>query len=573
MPRKTLLTVLAAAVLTAPAHAAEPAVLMPGVTYERQLLFGRSGPKVVHVVTAPRPGGLYSLRPVLSNNAVVGKETVTAMQRRLAPAATVVSVNGDLSNAEGAPEGVLIQGGVLAARPHAKRSSLGIDVAGTLRVDRVALFATWQGAGQRRPLVGLNRRPGAQSVALYTPAWGAATPAEPGSAEVVLAGLGSIVAAGEHTAIATEGRSGGGTPVPPGGAVLVGRGAQGVKVTEEAQPGDSVTVRLVVDPDWRAVVDGMGGGPALVHGGKAIFNAREEFTQRLLSLPSARTAVGQRADGRVLLVAVDGALPGFSVGMTTFELAQTMVRLGAVTAIALEGGRAATLAFDGTLLNRTAGRERPVSESLALLYAGVYAPPLAPLVLSPNGDGIDERQTFRYRVVRPSSVSVSLVDPLGAGRVLETGERPPGIYALPWSGRKADGTLEPQGRWRWVVAAKDDLGRQSVAERLFSLNATLANVHVQPAVVRVGRRGGTASVSFTLTAGASWTGTIETPGGVNLRTYGRRTAGPGTVTFAWDGLLRGGAPAYGGRYLARVVARNDFGSATLARVFVVRRNR
>ena len=37
----------------------------------------------------------------------------------------------------------------------------------------------------------------------------------------------------------------------------------------------------------------------------------------------------------MILVAVDGGQPGYSVGMTTYELAQTMARLGAVDAAGL----------------------------------------------------------------------------------------------------------------------------------------------------------------------------------------------------------------------------------------------
>ena len=55
---------------------------MPGVTYERQIQFTPRGPVVVHVMRAPRPGGLYALRPLLSNDSLLGRETVTSMQKR-----------------------------------------------------------------------------------------------------------------------------------------------------------------------------------------------------------------------------------------------------------------------------------------------------------------------------------------------------------------------------------------------------------------------------------------------------------------------------------------------------------
>ena len=569
--RAVVSTALAAAFFAAPAAAAEPQTLMPGVTYERKLTFSRFGPRVVHVVTAPRPGGLYALKPVLSNNAVPGKETVTAIQQRLASAATVVGVNGDVANGEGVPAGVVIQSGALVADANAKRSSIGVDAGGTLRVERLALFATWQGRGQRRPLIGVNRRPGPNGASLYTSAWGAATPAEPTAVDAVVASLPLLRVAGEFAGVVTTVRPGGGTPIPPGGAVLSARGHQAARLVDEARAGAELTFRLVTNVDWSGVTDALAGGPVLVRAGRAVFNAREDFSLAALSGRTARVAVGQRPDGRILLVAVDGGLRGFAAGLTSFELAQTLVRLGAVTAAALESGPAATLAFDGQLLNRPSARERPVSEMLGVLYHGVHAPPVEPAVLSPNGDGIDEGQTFRYRVVRPSSVTVTLVDPAGAARTVETADRQPGSYEVQWTGRKADGTLEPQGGWRWLVTARDDQGRQSTAERPFSLNTTLAGLRVQPPVVRVGPRGGSLRISFTLAFAARWTATIETPRGTVLRTIAQRSAGAGPVAVAWDGRYRKRARAYSGPHVVRVSAANEFGKAELIQPFSVRR--
>ena len=71
--------------------------------------------------------------------------------------------------------------------------------------------------------------------------------------------------------------------------------------------------------------------------GKPIFRAGELFTPDQLAR-NPRTGVGQLRDGRILLVVVDGRRPGYSVGMTSFELAQTMVRLGAQTASGMDAG-------------------------------------------------------------------------------------------------------------------------------------------------------------------------------------------------------------------------------------------
>ena len=120
-----LLASLAAA-FAAPARAATQ-VLMPNVSYKRTVQFTAHGPVVLNVLTAPRPGGLYQLKPLLSNGTILGKERVTDMQKDVADTATVVGVNGDLFNfKDGHPSGMLMQNRVLQSQPYRFRSSVGI---------------------------------------------------------------------------------------------------------------------------------------------------------------------------------------------------------------------------------------------------------------------------------------------------------------------------------------------------------------------------------------------------------------------------------------------------------------
>src|SRR5207342_1251107 len=78
-----LIALLVAGAFAAPAHA-QPVELMPGVTYEKQVRFTLHGPVGVNVLVAPRPGGLYSFQPVLSNELIQGSEKLTAIEQRLA---------------------------------------------------------------------------------------------------------------------------------------------------------------------------------------------------------------------------------------------------------------------------------------------------------------------------------------------------------------------------------------------------------------------------------------------------------------------------------------------------------
>jgi flagellar hook assembly protein FlgD len=320
------------------------------------------------------------------------------------------------------------------------------------------------------------------------------------------------------------------------------------------------------------VPEALGGGPILVRAGKPIFNAAEDFGNYHLNRRHPRTAVGQRSDGRIVMVVVDGRRPGYSAGMTNFELAQTMIRLGVVTASALDAGGSSTMAFDGKLLSRPSdtGGERMVAESLLVSYYGVYAPPPEP-TFSPNGDGAGDKQTLSFKLVRPSTVAATLSGPGGVTRSIDAGERRPGLYRFDWAGR-ANGTPEPEGRWRLTVNATDAEGRSSSAERSFSLNNTLGFITVKPlrAVVHR-RRGGRVTIGFQLTRPARVSIAITSKTGQLLRVVRNASAPAGRVVAFWDGKYPNGKPVFSGAYVAKVMAISRAGRAELARSFRVRR--
>ena len=491
------------------------------------------------------------------------------MQRRVSAEATVAGVNGDLFAADGRPSGALLLSGVLAHPPTATRSSIGITADGRLRVDRIRFFGNWRGTGQRRPL-DLNESPVANGVSLFTPLWGPTTPAASGTVEAVLGSFPPAVPGTELAGQVVEVRRGGGTPIPPGGAVLVGNGNGAQRVLEEAAVGVTVTVRLLLTPDWPGVVDGLGGGPVLVRAGRPVFRHFEAFTAEHLAR-NPRTAVGQRADGRIVLVVVDGRQPGYSVGMTNFELAQTLIRLGAVSGSGLDVGGSSTMAFDAKLLNRPSDRggERDVSNGLFVFYTGVYVAPPAEEILSPNGDGVGETQTLAYKVVRASRVEAKLLGPGGIVRTLDAADKAPGTYRFSWNGTGSTGTQEREGRWRFSVTARDDQGRTSSATRMFSLDRTLSSLTVAPALVEVPR--GALRASFTLARPARVTARVETVGGVIVGVVARRSLGAGRQTIVWNGRLGGRRLPNTGRYVLRIQAASGVGRAELAAPFAVRR--
>lgn len=590
MPRLALVAALAAFVsaLWATPAGAQATPLFPGATYEQSVEFTPHGPVSIHVVRGPRPVGLYRLRPVLSNESIVQRETLSAMEKRLSTQATSVGVNGDyFSPSDGRPSGIFLRDGVLTTPPNPSRSSAGVTLDGLLDVRRVSFRGTWRGSGQRRALNFLNKVPGTNGISLFTSDWGSSTPRVAGAFAVV---FGSFPLTTPNTDLSVPVASAGpasSVRIQPGTAVLVARGNAAAKLQAEALPGSVVTLRLILQPDWSIVSDAIGGGPVLVRDGIPVYRSNEGFTIAQLAPRGPRTAVGQRADGGIVFVTTDGRQPGFSVGMTNFELARTLVRHGAVRGMGLDGGGSSTLAFEGTVLNSPSdGKERAVSTALMLQYYGVYSPPPLEAVVSPNGDGVAEEQRLAYKVVRPSTVTATLTSPDGTTAWQESGiAREPGTYQVafpppaappvtPPEGQPAPPTepvVPQEGRWTLTVSSTDDQGLSSTTTRRFAVNSTLASLRVSPARVVVRKTGGRAEIRWIQARAARVKVTIETPEGIVVRTASTAVTPPGDQTVVWDGKAGNRKPVAGGRYVARVAATNELGAVSLTQRLTVRR--
>ncbi len=106
------------------------------------------------------------------------------------------------------------------------------------------------------------------------------------------------------------------------------------------------------------IQQGCGYGPILVANGEAM------EVETLTSGLNPRTAIGQRSDGAILLLVIDGRR-ATSLGASYRDEAEQMLAFGAVNASNLDGGSSSLMWMDGKYLNNTAAvigvREIPTS--------------------------------------------------------------------------------------------------------------------------------------------------------------------------------------------------------------------
>src|SRR3954447_10437327 len=115
MQRLFLLLLAASAVLLVPFAAAEPAPLVPGVTWERHVDLTPHGPVAYTVITAPAPGGLTTIGPVLGGGTITGpRQSMTQHEESVSGNGVAGGINGDfVSGANAIPAGIVMIGGKL----------------------------------------------------------------------------------------------------------------------------------------------------------------------------------------------------------------------------------------------------------------------------------------------------------------------------------------------------------------------------------------------------------------------------------------------------------------------------
>lgn len=89
-------------------------------------------------------------------------------------------------------------------------------------------------------------------------------------------------------------------------------------------------------------------GPSLVINGEA-----QNENNPMASGLNPRTAIGQRSDGAVLFLVIEGRQV-FSAGATVEDLVNIMLDFGAVNASNLDGGSSSTLLYNGEIINTCA---------------------------------------------------------------------------------------------------------------------------------------------------------------------------------------------------------------------------
>lgn len=330
----------------------------PGDLWRQQNFTGRKGPVRGFVIRFNPRTDPFELRPALAGDTIMKRTSVSRLASR---ENAYAALNGGFFSTAGPPLGMLVIDGEWIKAPLYGRAVLGRNGQGDWQIRRAEFEGgiEVEGAGYL-PLEGINQGHQAEhSVVAFTRRYAETLPGAPGKTRLVVGADGKVAQVLAQSQPAT---------VPEGGWVISGHGRR-AQTLAGITPGTGLKVNLRCQPDWPGLSHALGGGPMLVVDGQVRVNGHQErFRNDVTTGSRPRSAVGLTATGEIILLAVENP------GLTLTELAGILVKMGAQTAMNLDGGGSTALVVRGQLLNRPGdGCERAVSNALLVVPRPVTA--------------------------------------------------------------------------------------------------------------------------------------------------------------------------------------------------------
>ncbi len=369
--------ILLAAVLSFASASQITKQLAPGITLNQEI--NTDPALVINAVTVDTKCSGTSVKAAIGRDivyikdALQGRESISALTERRG---ALLGLNADFFPYTGDPLGLCIIDSELISEPTNNRAVVAIRKDGSAVFDNPTFDAKLTLSNNiSRQIDGINRSRDTNQVVLYTSTFGNSTATKYAGVEAILTSDELPVCPSKNISFTvTQVRENAtDTPIPKGGAVLSSGGPAAFFLKENLNVGDKLTVRFDIKSpngvDYAQVDNCVSGGPWILKDGKQFIDLENEIMgPEFSSDRHPRTAVGITSAGKLILATVDGR-QRFSRGINLPDLSDLMKRLGATSAINLDGGGSTTLSYRGIILNSPSGGEqRPVANAL-LVFA------------------------------------------------------------------------------------------------------------------------------------------------------------------------------------------------------------
>ena len=266
----------------------------------------------------------------------------------------VAAINGGYFGLDGMLIGNTRIDGQTAGTTYYTRTSLGFMPDGTLKLAPSEYYGEVNVNGKKVFLSGVNCERGANTTILYNGLFGSYTKTNEYGTEYIIKD-GKVIGVNQGNSF-----------IPAGGQVISVHGTA-QEAFAGVKAGDKVTIGESFGRELDAAQNIIGAGPELLRDGRVnVTAAQEQFPNDIARGRAPRTAVGIKADGKVILLVVDGR-QSHSIGATLAETAQLLQKFGAVNGFNLDGGGSSEMVLQGQIMNSPSdGGERAVGSAIVV---------------------------------------------------------------------------------------------------------------------------------------------------------------------------------------------------------------
>jgi len=371
----------------------------PGTYYRSMNYLTPDGNFMVNMVECRFDAEYLKVEAADGGSSIVNKPvSYQALQKTNEDRRVISAVNGDffdMTTIKGLTYGTsIIEGEIKTA---VKTSTiLGITDKGDCFIDTLNMEGAVVYKDKKVPVDAVNRLRWVDQTIIYTPAFGEITKNTVAGTDVIVKGVELPLKANKvySGVIETIVPSSKNTEIPADGVVI---SFQGI-VAEQfvgAAAGDAID--FYINFDKQDLKYAVAGAPRLIEDGQPSSELadRKDAKER-----NPRTAVGIK-DNKLYIVTVDGRQPGYSDGMSLYEMAGFLLGQGVKDAINLDGGGSTTMTVrkqgDATVKlinNPSDGRERYVGNSIQLVSEAPLSEP-AVLRFTDSSVKIFKNSTFK----------------------------------------------------------------------------------------------------------------------------------------------------------------------------------
>lgn len=314
----------------------------PGLQWRQQIVsLGNDQFPLVWLEIEPRSSRI-DLRPIWSQPTKM--EGIAQLAQTAEREGAVAAINGGFFNRNNQlPLGAIRRDSRWLSSPILNRGAIAWNDAGNFKIGRLTLQETLLAeTGQSWPVLFLNSGYAQAGISRYTTDWGSTYTPLSNNETIVVVNDGQVT---QQLPGSEAGKTA--FPIPSNGYLLAIR----ANATAVAFPnGTRLRVETATVPaDFATYPHILGAGPLLLQNGQIVLNAKDEkFNDNFIQGKASRSAIGTTAAGTILIVAAHNRVAG--PGPTLTEMAQLMLKLGAIDALNLDGGGSTTLYLGGQLL-------------------------------------------------------------------------------------------------------------------------------------------------------------------------------------------------------------------------------